>query len=130
MKTTAAHAYVFLKKQQTGIKYTPVNGAATIATMSGNTNHFKVNLGPQNTHILYFALAMDYPSKKLYYYKNGKLIGIQSVTTGVSDEHFFLGSCQKWCSPDFEGNIYAFKWSNSLKTTYQVKDTWFRGRIK
>lgn len=122
MYDETAHAYVFLKKSQTGIKYTPANGRTTIANPTKTNSYFNVNLKKQTTFYLYFALSLDYSAQLLYYYKNGVLMSVENATGATSNDDLLLGTCQGWCSKDFTGNIYAFKWSDSFKTGTYFKN--------
>ncbi|CAD5120024.1 DgyrCDS8607 [Dimorphilus gyrociliatus] len=118
-------SYSYLKKDQNGYKITPSSGYTTIAIPTGSKDHFNANISKVEKHLSYLAVTIDYQSKIAHYYKNGVKYGQNVISGAVSSTPLLLGFCDGWCgTSDFQGKIYAFKWSNSYKTASHFENIW------
>lgn len=118
--------YSFIKPWQTGLKIAK-DGSMLILSKDLSGNNILMKADEFKTSFSYMALAFDLSQKTLYIYKNGFLVGNSTLARTNYNNNLYIGSCHHSCGVyDFEGDVFAFKWSNSFKTQPYFQNTWER----
>ncbi|CAD5126268.1 DgyrCDS14428 [Dimorphilus gyrociliatus] len=116
--------YSFKKGYHLGLKMS-INGEGSLLTREGEK--LGIVMKPLSSdYLTYFALVYNPNSKRMHYYMKGVKYGHVNVLNFIgAPKDLALGFCVGACSEkDFHGNIYAFKWTRSLKSDADIANKW------
>ncbi|CAD5114103.1 DgyrCDS3249 [Dimorphilus gyrociliatus] len=123
--------YIFKKDFQISLRIAKNGFADLVYNTESNglllTNFMIESLGES---LEYIGLTFNSQSSKLILYKNAEKVKELTLSVQLQQSNYplYIGHCDTSCNPrDFEGRIYAFKWTNVYREQEYFNETWERG---